>query len=105
MTEEEAVAEGLSVKVGMFPFKANARARCSEETHGFVKVVAEEATLRLVGMHIIGAHASELIHVGTFALEKWSTVSDLANMCFAHPTLSEAIKEACLAITKKPLHC
>ncbi|MFT4552675.1 MAG: dihydrolipoamide dehydrogenase [Chlamydiales bacterium] len=104
MTEEEAKADGLSVKIGKFPFKANSRARCVDDDEGFVKVIAENSTGRLIGMHIIGANASELINQGMVAIEKKTTVEEMGDFPFAHPTLSEATKEACLNISKKAIH-
>lgn len=104
MTEEEAKAAGLSIITGSFPFKANSRARCTGEDTGFVKVVADQATHRLLGMHIIGANASELIAEGVLAIEKRATVDEIANTSHAHPTLSEAVKEACLSALKRPIH-
>lgn len=104
MTEAEARGYGLSVKTGSFPFKANSRARCTGETDGFVKIVAEAATDRILGVHIMGAHASEMIGEGVLAIEEKMTALDLANSPHAHPTLSEAIKEAALAVHKRPLH-
>lgn len=104
MTEEEAKADGLSVKIGKFPFKANSRARCVDDDDGFVKVISEESTGRLIGMHVIGANASELISEGMVAIEKKATVEEMADFSFPHPTLSEATKEACLNISKKAIH-
>ena len=104
MTEEEAKAEGLSVKIGKFPFKANSRARCVDDDEGFVKVISEQTTGRLIGMHVIGANASELISEGMVAIEKKTTVEELGDFPFPHPTLSEARKEACLNISKKAIH-
>lgn len=94
-TESEANEAGLNVWVGTSYFRANARARCSGETDGLVKVIGEKATGRLLGMHIIGAHASELVAEGVLAIDKKATVDDLAEACHAHPTLSETIMEAC----------
>lgn len=104
LTEEEAKAMGLSIKTAKFPFKANSRARCSGDDFGFVKMVADAQTGILVGVHIISAHAGELIAEATLALEKRATAADLARTCNAHPTLSEAFKEAALALTSKPIH-
>jgi dihydrolipoamide dehydrogenase len=104
MTEEEAKALGRKLLVGSFPFKANSRARCTGEDIGLVKVVADEETHRLLGLHMIGPSASELIAEGVLAIEKKATLEDIANSCQAHPTLSEAIKEACLSALKRPIH-
>lgn len=94
-TEAEAKAAGLELCIGTSFFKGNGRARCSGDTDGFVKVVAEATHGRLLGMHIIGAHASELIAEGVLALDKKATLADIANACHAHPTLSETTMEAC----------
>lgn len=94
-TESEAKTSGLDVFVGTSFFRGNGRARCSGDTDGFVKVIGEKVSGRLVGMHIIGAHASELIAEGMLAIDKKATVKELANSCHAHPTLSETIMEAC----------
>ncbi|MCB1109633.1 MAG: dihydrolipoyl dehydrogenase [Chlamydiia bacterium] len=104
LTEEEAKKMGISIKTGKFPFKANSRARCSGEDVGFVKMIAEAQTGILLGVHILSAHAGELIAEATLALEKRATAADLARTCHAHPTLSEALKEAALALTSKPIH-
>lgn len=96
-TESEAKAAGLEVSIGTSFFRANGRARCAGETEGFVKVIGDKKTGRLLGMHIVGAHASELIEEGMVAIDKKATVQDLAEACHAHPTLSETIMEACQA--------
>jgi len=95
MTEAEATASGRKILTGTSHFRGNARARCSGDLTGLVKVVGDEATGRLLGMHLIGAHASEMISEGVIALDKKATLSDLAHACHPHPTLSEAIMEAC----------
>lgn len=104
LTEKEAKGFGLKIQTGSFPFKINSRAKCTGEEEGFVKIVAEETTGRLLGMQIIGAHASELIAEGALAMEEKMTVSELAGTPHAHPTLAEAIKEAALAVLKRPIH-
>jgi dihydrolipoamide dehydrogenase len=104
LTELEAKNLGLKVNIGNFPFKANSRARCSGEEEGFVKLIAEEKSDRLIGAHIIGAHASELIAECALTIEKKGTALDIANTPHAHPTLSEAVKEAALAVHKRALH-
>jgi dihydrolipoamide dehydrogenase len=103
-TEEELKARKLSYKTGQFPFKANSRARCIGDDEGFVKILAEEKTRRLLGVHILGPNASELIAEAAHALARRSTVDQLADTCHAHPTLAEAIKEAALAVFKAPIH-
>jgi dihydrolipoamide dehydrogenase len=104
LTEEEGKAAGFEMKIGTFPFKANSRARCTAEEEGFVKIIAEAKTGRLLGIHIIGAHASELIAEGVLAIERRLTVDQLAATPHAHPTLSEAIKEAALAVNGHAIH-
>lgn len=97
-TEEEAKAKGLTVMKSKFPFKANSRARACGDDEGFVKLLADKETGRLLGAHIIGAHAGELIAEAGLAIEKHLTVKDIALTPHAHPTFSEAIKEAALAL-------
>lgn len=104
MSEEEARSLGLKVLVGRFPFAAIGRARCLGETAGFVKVLAEEGSGRLLGLHIVGPNASEMIAVGAVAIAEKMGVRELGELPFAHPTLSEAIKEAALATLGRPLH-
>ncbi len=104
LTEAEAKRHGLEVKIGTFSFKANSRAKCNGEETGFVKIVAEKESGRLLGAHILGANASELIAECVIALEKRMTTTQLAGICHAHPTLSEAIKEAALAAEGRALH-
>lgn len=104
LTEEEAKKYHLIPKVGSFPFRANSRAKCTGETQGFVKIIAEEKSKRIIGVHIIGAHASELIAEAAIAIQKNLCVKDLINTPHAHPTLSEAIREAALDVEKRALH-
>lgn len=104
LTEKEALDAGFQVRTGMFPFKINSRARCTNEEEGFVKIIADEKTDRLLGMHIIGAHASELIEEGMVALAGKMTATELAALPHAHPTLSEAIKEAALGVHRRQIH-
>jgi len=104
LSESEAKAMGIDVKTGSFPFKINSRAKCTGETEGMVKIVADKATDRILGVHIVGAHASEMIAEGVLALEKRMTALELGNASHAHPTFSEAIKEAALAVNGRPLH-
>lgn len=103
-TEEELKARNVAYKSAQFPFKANSRARCIDEDEGFVKLLAEEKSRRLLGAHILGANASELIGEATLALQLRATADQLASTCHAHPTLSEALKEAALALFGKPIH-
>ncbi len=104
MTESEAKNFGLNVVSGQFPFKANSRARCTHEEEGFVKILADGETDRILGVHIFGAHASELIAEGALAIQRHLTALDLAHTPFAHPTLSESVKEAALAVHKRAIH-
>lgn len=104
LTEAEAKALNLSYTSASCAFKVNSRAKCSGEEDGFVKVLADKATDKILGIHIIGAHASELIAQGCLAIQKKLTALDLAQTPCAHPTLSEALKEACLAIHKMAIH-
>lgn len=103
-TEEELKARSIAYKMGQFPFKANSRARCTGEEEGFVKVLAEAQTKKLLGVHILGPHASELIAEAVLALRLRATAVQLADTCHAHPTLSEALKEAALAATGQAIH-
>ncbi len=104
LTEEEAKARNLNYKTAQFPFKANSRARCIGDDEGFVKMIAESATHRLLGIHILGPTASELIAEATLAIQLRATADQLADTCHAHPTLSEALKEAALSLFKSPIH-
>src|SRR5262249_32416767 len=90
LTEEEVKKRSLPYRAALFPFKANSRARCTGEVEGFVKILAEEGSRRLLGVHILGAHASECIGEATLALANRLTADQLADTCHAHPTLSEA---------------
>jgi dihydrolipoamide dehydrogenase len=103
-TEEELKAAGVSYVVGKFPFTANGRARAMGATDGFVKVLAEKGTDRLLGAHILGPDAGTLIAELTTAIEFGASAEDVARICHAHPTLSEAVKEAALAADGRALH-
>ncbi len=104
LTEEEIKTRSIAYRVAQFPFKANSRARCTGEEEGFVKILAEENSKRILGVHILGSKASELIAEGALALEKKATYQEIAATPHAHPTLSEAIKEAALAIDQRAIH-
>lgn len=104
LTEEEAKEKRLSLLVGMCSFRANPRARCLGDTDGFVKIIGEKNSGRLIGLHIIGHSASELIAEGVIAIEKKATLEDIARACHAHPTLSEWIKEAALVALARPIN-
>ncbi|WP_332681305.1 dihydrolipoyl dehydrogenase [Bosea sp. (in: a-proteobacteria)] len=103
-TEEELKAAGIAYKVGKFPFTANARARAMRHTDGFVKFLADAASDRVLGCHIIGPHAGDLIAEVTVLMEFGGSSEDLARTCHAHPTLAEAVKEAALAVEKRQIH-
>lgn len=103
-TEEELKKAGVDYKVGKFPFTANGRARAMLHTDGFVKILADKATDRVLGVHILGFGAGEMIHEAAVLMEFGGSSEDLARTCHAHPTMSEAVKEAALATFFKPIH-
>ena len=103
-TEEELKAGGVAYSVGKFPFTANGRARAMGDTDGFVKILADKTSDRLLGAHIIGPDAGTLIAELTTAIEFGASAEDVARICHAHPTLSEAVKEAALATEGRALH-
>ncbi len=103
-TEDDLKEEGIDYKVGKFPFAANSRARATGNTDGFVKVLADSETDRLLGVHIIGQDAGTMIAEAALAIEFGASSEDLARTCHAHPTLQEAVKEAALATHGLPLH-
>ncbi|MBX3532439.1 MAG: dihydrolipoyl dehydrogenase [Rhizobiaceae bacterium] len=103
-TEEELKKAGVEYKAGKFPFTANGRARAMAATDGFVKVLADKASDRVLGVHIIGFGAGEMIHEAAVLMEFSGSAEDLARTCHAHPTMSEAVKEAALAAWSKPIH-
>jgi dihydrolipoamide dehydrogenase len=103
-TEQQLKAEGVQYKSGVFPFMANGRARALGDTTGFVKFVADARTDRLLGVHIIGPMASELIAEAVVAMEFGAASEDIALICHAHPSLSEAMKEAALAVANRTLN-
>ncbi len=104
LTEQEAEEAGLDLIVGKYQFKGNGRARCAGETDGFVKIIGEKKKGLVLGMHIVGASASELISEGMVAIAKRATVEELAAAPQAHPTMSEAIKEAALNALGRTIH-
>lgn len=104
MTEEQCKAKGLEYKTGQFPFVANGRAKCMGNTDGFVKIISDAKTDRLLGFHIIGPNASELIAEGAIAFEFGGSAEDLARSSHAHPTLAEVIKEAAMNVEKRAIH-
>jgi dihydrolipoamide dehydrogenase len=104
LTEEELNQNGTNYKVGKFPFLANGRAKVNKATDGFVKILSSEETDQILGVHIIGSQAGTMIAEVAVAMEFEATAEDLAHICHAHPTLSEAIKEAALASDNRALH-
>ena len=103
-TEQELKAEGVAYKAGSFPFLANGRAKAIGRTEGKVKILADAATDRVLGVHILGPHAGDLIAECAAAMEFGATAEDLARTCHAHPTLAEAVKEAALAVDGRAVH-
>jgi dihydrolipoamide dehydrogenase len=103
-TEEELKAAGVDYKAGRFLFLANGRAKANQTTDGFVKVLADARTDRVLGVHIVGPMAGELIHEAAVLMEFGGSAEDLARTCHAHPTLSEAVKEAALAVAGRAIH-
>ena len=103
-TEDELKEAGVEYKSGSFPFMANGRAKANKTTDGFVKVLADAKTDQVLGVHIVGPQAGELIHECAVLMEFGGSSEDLARTCHAHPTLSEAVKEAALAVDKRAIH-
>ena len=103
-TEEQLKNTNHAYKVGKFPFMANSRAKTINEPEGFVKILADENTDKVLGVHMIGPHAGELIAEMALAMEFGASSEDIARTCHAHPTFSEAIKEAALSVDKRPIH-
>ena len=103
-TEEQLKDENKSYKVGKFPFLANSRAKVNNETEGFVKILADSKTDKVLGVHIIGPHCGDMIAEMALAMEFGASAEDIARTCHAHPTHTEAIKEAALAVDKRPIH-
>ena len=103
-TEEELKDAGIAYNVGKFPFTANGRAKVNRTTDGFVKVLADATTDKVLGVHIIGPEAGNLIHEAAIAMEFGASSEDMARTCHAHPTLAEAVKEAALAVEKRAIH-
>ena len=103
-TEEQLKEENRSYKVGKFPFLANSRAKVNNETEGFVKILADSKTDKVLGVHIIGPHCGDMIAEMALAMEFGASAEDIARTCHAHPTHTEAIKEAALAVDKRPIH-
>jgi dihydrolipoamide dehydrogenase len=103
-TEEELKQAGIAFTVGKFPFTANGRSKVNQTTEGFVKILADAKTDRVLGVHIVGREAGEMIHEAAVLMEFGGSAEDLARTCHAHPTRSEAIKEAALAVGKRAIH-
>jgi dihydrolipoamide dehydrogenase len=103
-SEDDLKAEGVTYRVGRFPFTANGRARAMRRTEGFVKILADAATDRVLGAHIAGFGAGELIAEAVVLMEFGGSAEDLARTCHAHPTMSEAVKEAAMAVDKRAIH-
>ncbi len=103
-TEEDLKAAGVAYKIGKFPFTANGRARAMRHSEGFVKILADAATDRVLGVHILGAGAGELIAEAVVLMEFGGSAEDLARICHAHPTMSEAVREAALNVDKRAIH-
>ena len=103
-TEEQLKEEGIAYKAGSFPFAAVGRAVAMAEPAGFVKVLADAETDTILGMHLVGANVSELVHEGVLAMEFKGSADDLARICHAHPSLSEAVHDAAMAVHKRAIH-
>ena len=103
-TEEELKTDGVDYRVGKFPFTANGRAKANGTTEGFVKILADAATDRVLGVHIVGPDAGTLIGEVALGMEFGASSEDIARTCHAHPTLSEAVKEAALAVEGRAIH-
>ena len=103
-TEEELKAAGIAYKKGVFPFLANSRARSNGDSDGMVKFLTDAKTDKVLGCHMIGSNAGEAIAEACLAMEYGASCEDIARTCHAHPTLSEAVKEAAMAAYDKPIH-
>ena len=103
-TEEQLKNDNINYKIGKFPFIANSRAKAIDQQEGFVKILADSKTDKVLGVHIIGPHAGEMIAEMSVAMEFGASSEDIARTCHAHPTFSEAIKEAALSVDKRPIH-
>jgi dihydrolipoamide dehydrogenase len=103
-SEEELKAAGVAYNVGKFPFTANARAKVNLTTDGFVKIIADAKTDRVLGVHLICADAGNMIAEAVLAMEFGASAEDIARTCHAHPTLPEAVKEAATAVAKRAIH-
>lgn len=105
LSEEQLKERGIEYNKGVFPFMANSRARCNNEPDGMVKILCDKKTDKILGAWIIGANAGEMIAEAVLAFEYGASAEDISRTCHAHPTLSEAFKEACMAAHGKAIHC
>ena len=103
-TEEELKEQGVAYNAGKFPFTANGRAKANQQTDGFVKILADAKTDRVLGVHVVGSDAGNMIAEAAVAMEFGAAAEDIARTCHAHPTLPEAVKEAALAVAKRAIH-
>src|SRR4029077_18354910 len=103
-SEEELKAAGVAYNVGKFPFTANARAKVNQTTEGFVKIIADAKTDRVLGVHLVCADAGNMIAEAAIAVEFGASAEDTPPPCHAHPTLPEAVKEAAMAVAKRAIH-
>jgi len=103
-SEDELKEAGVAYNAGKFPFTANGRAKANNQTEGFVKILADAKTDRVLGVHIVGADAGNMIAEAAVAMEFGAAAEDIARTCHAHPTLPEAVKEAALAVAKRAIH-
>ncbi len=103
-TEDSLIKDGIAYHVGKFPFSANARARCNGETEGFVKILADATSDRVLGVHIVGPNAGDLIAEAVMAVEVGASAEDIARICHAHPSMGEALKEAAMDVAGRAIH-
>lgn len=104
LSEEQLKEQGIAYNVGTFPFMANSRARCNDDAEGMVKILTCKTTDKILGAWVIGSNAGEMIAEAVLAVEYGASSEDIARTCHAHPTLSEAFKEACMAAHDKAIH-
>ena len=104
LSEEQLKEKGIEYNVGTFPFMANSRARCNDDADGMVKILTDKTTDKILGAWVIGSNAGEMIAEAVLAVEYGASSEDVARTCHAHPTLSEAFKEACMAAHDKAIH-
>jgi dihydrolipoamide dehydrogenase len=103
-SEEELKAEGVAYKKGVFPMSANSRARTNNDAEGMVKILTDATTDKIIGAWCMSSNAGEMISEGVLAMEYGASSEDVSRTCHAHPTMSEAFKEACMAANDKPIH-